>query len=98
MPCTAEKKDAPDRLRESLADWERAAAQAFGDGYREAAAGLASVPADAASLQALIDLFTFEKALYELRYELDNRPDWIHIPVRGLLALLDVTKPGESSV
>jgi maltose alpha-D-glucosyltransferase/alpha-amylase len=30
-----------------------------------------------------------EKVLYELRYEMQNRPDWIHIPVQGLLALLE---------
>jgi maltose alpha-D-glucosyltransferase/alpha-amylase len=28
-----------------------------------------------------------EKAIYELRYELDNRPDWLAIPIRGLLEL-----------
>ena len=35
----------------------------------------------------MVKLFTLEKALYELRYEMDNRPDWISIPVRGLLEL-----------
>ena len=30
----------------------------------------------------------FEKALYELRYELDNRPDWVGIPLKGLLGLI----------
>jgi maltose alpha-D-glucosyltransferase/alpha-amylase len=29
-----------------------------------------------------------EKALYELRYELGNRPDWVQIPLRGILDLL----------
>jgi maltose alpha-D-glucosyltransferase/alpha-amylase len=38
--------------------------------------------------RALIELFTLEKALYEIRYELDNRPDWVGIPIGGVLDLL----------
>ena len=34
------------------------------------------------------NLFTLEKALYELRYELENRPEWIDIPLRGLLRVV----------
>jgi len=41
-----------------------------------------------ASLRGLLDLFLLEKALYEVRYELDNRPDWVVIPLRGILSLL----------
>ena len=70
---------------EALRAWEHSAAQSFVKGYRDASTGLISVPSDAASLQAMLDLFTFEKALYELRYEMDNRPEWISIPLRGLI-------------
>jgi maltose alpha-D-glucosyltransferase/alpha-amylase len=35
----------------------------------------------------LLDLFLVEKALYELRYELDNRPDWVGATLRGLLEM-----------
>ena len=56
-------------------------------GYLRSAAGLASVPSDAAAFQSLLDLFLVEKALYELRYEVAHRPDWITIPLRGLLQL-----------
>ncbi|MBA2443342.1 MAG: hypothetical protein H0V53_13240, partial [Rubrobacter sp.] len=38
--------------------------------------------------QRLVDFFTIEKALYEVRYELDNRPGWVGIPLKGLLDLL----------
>jgi predicted trehalose synthase len=34
--------------------------------------------------------FLLDKALYELRYELNNRPDWVHIPLRGILQLMEV--------
>ena len=36
----------------------------------------------------LLDLFLIDKALYELNYELNNRPDWVRIPLRGLAELL----------
>ncbi|HEX3140487.1 MAG TPA: putative maltokinase, partial [Rhizobacter sp.] len=66
-----------------LADaWERESRNAFLQGYEEAAA---SGPLDPA--RGLLGLFLLEKALYELRYELGNRPDWVGIPLRGLLTL-----------
>ncbi len=70
-----------------LAQWERDARHHFLEGYAKSAAGLESVPADGPSLGALLELFLIEKALYELRYEAANRPDWIAIPLRGLLEL-----------
>jgi maltose alpha-D-glucosyltransferase/alpha-amylase len=36
----------------------------------------------------LLDLFLLEKAMYELRYELNDRPDWVAIPLQGILSLL----------
>jgi maltose alpha-D-glucosyltransferase/alpha-amylase len=71
----------------AVAAWERDAAVHFRDGYRRASPGLASVPQDAAAFQSLLELFLVEKALYELRYELAQRPDWVSIPLRGLLEL-----------
>jgi maltose alpha-D-glucosyltransferase/alpha-amylase len=70
-----------------LAGWERDSIHHFLEGYGKAAEGLASVPSDPVSFRALLDLFLIEKALYELRYEISNRPDWIAIPLRGLLEL-----------
>jgi maltose alpha-D-glucosyltransferase/alpha-amylase len=37
--------------------------------------------------RTLLGLFELEKALYELRYEINNRPDWVRIPLVGVLAL-----------
>ena len=36
----------------------------------------------------LLDAYLLEKALYEIVYELNNRPDWVRIPLRGVLELL----------
>ena len=45
------------------------------------------LPSDMAARDALLRLFVLEKAVYELDYELNNRPDWAEIPLRGLSAL-----------
>ncbi len=72
---------------------ERRLRQAFVERYRDVvvAGGLYRADEFAAAL-ALLELFEIEKALYELRYELDNRPDWLSVPLTGLAALagLDV--------
>ena len=47
------------------------------------------VPADPKQMAILLRSYLIEKVLYEIRYELDNRPDWINIPLRGILQLVD---------
>jgi predicted trehalose synthase len=39
-------------------------------------------------VERLLAVFELEKAVYELRYELDNRPDWVGIPVTGIERLM----------
>ena len=46
----------------------------------------------ASRASALLAACELEKALYELRYELDNRPDWVHVPVAGILRLSSCAK------
>jgi len=70
------------QLERSALAWEEVARNAFLEGYREAAATL--YPAAAAELLALFEL---EKALYELRHELDARPGWIGIALAGIARL-----------
>ena len=41
-------------------------------------------------LTALLDFLLLEKAIYELGYEADNRPDWIDVPAQGLVDMLEV--------
>jgi trehalose synthase-fused probable maltokinase len=47
------------------------------------------LPAGEAAIANLLSIFELEKALYELQYELNNRPDWVAIPVAGIRRLLD---------
>jgi maltokinase len=68
-------------------DWEASARERFLDGYfTEVDAGL--LPASEAGIRQLLAIFELEKAVYELRYELNNRPDWVPIPVAGIARLL----------
>ena len=76
-----------DRGVEPPPDWEELARDAFLGGY------LAEVDPNlipsGSSFDRLLAVFELEKAVYELRYELDNRPDWVRIPVAGILRLLE---------
>jgi maltose alpha-D-glucosyltransferase/alpha-amylase len=49
------------------------------------------LPKDQKELQILLSALTLEKAIYELRYELNNRPEWVNIPLLGILQLLEAT-------
>jgi maltose alpha-D-glucosyltransferase/alpha-amylase len=69
------------------ARWERAMREAFLDGYQERGAA-AFLPRDPQAMLHLVMLFEMEKVFYELAYELNNRPDWAWIPLRGIGRLL----------
>ena len=68
--------------------WNRWVDAAFLAGYREAAGGATFLPADDAEWATLLRAFMLEKSCYELAYELNNRPGWVRIPIRGILQLL----------
>ncbi len=68
--------------------WNRWVGATFLAGYREATDGAAFLPDDDAESATLIRAFMLEKACYELAYELNNRPGWVAIPIRGILQLL----------
>jgi trehalose synthase-fused probable maltokinase len=70
-----------------LDGWEERAREAFLEGYL-GEIDQRVVPSGA-SLHRILSIFELEKALYELRYELDNRPDWVRIPVAGIQRLLE---------
>ena len=68
--------------------WEERSRAAFLEGYLAAVEPSLLPPGEAATAQ-LLSIFELEKAVYELRYELDNRPDWVGIPVAGIVRLLE---------
>jgi predicted trehalose synthase len=68
--------------------WEDSARAAYLDGYLEHVDS-ALLPPGQQAIDQLLAVFELEKAVYELRYELNNRPDWVGIPVAGITRLLD---------
>ncbi|GGI07978.1 maltose alpha-D-glucosyltransferase [Egicoccus halophilus] len=83
----------PDRhgyeeLRGWLSYWHRWVSAAFLNGYLDGAAGQPFLPDDPEHTGILLDAFLLEKAVYELGYELNNRPEWVDIPLRGIADVL----------
>ena len=68
--------------------WFQWVSAAFLRAYTAAAGNAPFVPQEAAEFAGLLGGFLLAKALYELVYELNNRPDWVRIPLGGVLALL----------
>ena len=67
--------------------WENSSCNAFLSGYRETIASRSELVPAGADADLLLRALLQEKAFYELLYELNNRPTWLHIPLAGLLAL-----------
>jgi maltose alpha-D-glucosyltransferase/alpha-amylase len=69
--------------------WETWTTAAFLRGYFGAVGPALFIPPNEAQRDELLRLLVLEKALYELNYELNNRPHWLRIPLAGILNLLD---------
>jgi len=73
-----------------LADaWRQRAVDGFRAAYRKEMRGCPAYPASKLQAKALIDFFTLEKAVYEISYELANRPAWVAIPLNGVLRVVE---------
>jgi len=85
-------KDRPDDF-ERLAPWAKAwqtwTSAVFLREYRGAVDGASFLPDDPEALVVLLRSFTLDKALYELLYELNHRPDWVRIPLASVGSLID---------
>jgi maltokinase len=68
--------------------WEDRCRTEFLDGYLDTAEP-SLLPSSRDQIARLLMVFELEKAVYELRYELHNRPDWVAIPVAGILRMLE---------
>ena len=83
-----EHPNAPaDRANGWAKAWQNAAAGEFLTAYRETIAAKPELLPGTAETQKLLDAYLLEKASYELLYELNNRPQWLHIPIAGILNL-----------
>ena len=86
----AERPRARQALEAAGKQWQALAARAFIDGYEGGARGKGLVLPRAES-SGLLELFVLERAVSELRHEVDHRPEWVIVPVNGIL---DTLQPG----
>src|SRR3989440_6851211 len=68
--------------------WYRQMSSVFLQSYLEATDGAPFVPSDEGDFEILLEAYLLDKAVYEVGYELNNRPDWVVIPVRGIKHIL----------
>jgi maltose alpha-D-glucosyltransferase/alpha-amylase len=81
-----ERKPALEAWARFWSDWTGAA---FLRSYLAAMSASGLLPASPEDRTTLLDALLLEKAMYELSYELNTRPDWVPVPVSGLLRLLE---------
>ena len=75
-------------LRAWAGFWYFHVASAYLGGYLDSARDRVFLPAEPGAVEKLLDAYLLEKAVYEVGYELNNRPAWLGIPVQGVLHLL----------
>jgi maltose alpha-D-glucosyltransferase / alpha-amylase len=68
--------------------WQKWVSAAFLKTYLEVSGNSNFIPQSGEELALLLDLYLLDKAVYELGYELNNRPSWVRIPLDGILQLL----------
>jgi maltose alpha-D-glucosyltransferase/alpha-amylase len=69
--------------------WHHNVSAAFLRAYLAATAATPALVSPREELKPLLDTFVLDKAVYELGYEMQNRPDWVRIPLLGILGILD---------
>jgi maltose alpha-D-glucosyltransferase/alpha-amylase len=65
--------------------WQRWASASFMRGYFDTAGDAFYLPKEQENFEAMLDFYLLDKTIYELRYELNNRPEWVGIPLEGIL-------------
>jgi maltose alpha-D-glucosyltransferase / alpha-amylase len=78
------REEDTEQLEPWIRYWYVWVASSYLKGYLETASGSIVVPEKEDDLDLLLDLHMLEKAVYELTYELNNRPGWIGIPLQGI--------------
>jgi maltose alpha-D-glucosyltransferase/alpha-amylase len=86
--ATMRRPEDVERLTPFARFWESWVGAAFMRAYDTAIRDAGLLPAGSDAEATLLRMFIIDKALYELGYELNNRPDWTHVPLLGLLELL----------
>jgi maltose alpha-D-glucosyltransferase/alpha-amylase len=77
------------RLDPWAQNWTLWVSATFLSAYLESSAQASFLPRSREELSSLLSVYLLEKSIYELGYELNNRPDWVKLPLRGILQLLE---------
>jgi maltose alpha-D-glucosyltransferase / alpha-amylase len=64
--------------------WWRCIAATYLRAYLSAIGTSPLLPSDPAHLRIMLSFYLLEKGIYEIEYELNNRPDWVNIPILGI--------------
>jgi maltose alpha-D-glucosyltransferase/alpha-amylase len=72
--------------------WTQWVSAAYLGAYLQAIEGSPLAPSSDEFRDLLLDFYELEKVIYEIEYELHNRPDWLHIPLQGLSNILERRK------
>ena len=88
VPGVPSEPEAASLVETWAAAWNAYVSSTFLRAYFEQARDQLFVPAGWQERRILLDAFLLQKALYEVAYELNNRPDWLAIPLRGILTLI----------
>ena len=78
----------PERLQKAADRWYKLITDAYVDAYMQAIGDIEGVFNSRSELNFLLQLHLLEKAVYELGYELNGRPDWVRIPLKGIQHVL----------
>jgi 1,4-alpha-glucan branching enzyme len=95
---SGDRSDVFEKLTPFAKSWRTWVSASFLKAYLDQAKGASFLPEDPEHVGALLDVLMLDKALYELLYELNNRPDWVRIPLQGVAALLDPAKEPHSPI
>jgi maltose alpha-D-glucosyltransferase/alpha-amylase len=77
------------RMTELAEAWRQRAVDGFRAAYRKAMRGCATYPASKRRARDMLVFFMLERAVHEVRTDLAQRPQWVDIPLRGLLSILN---------
>ncbi|HEY9045049.1 MAG TPA: maltose alpha-D-glucosyltransferase [Ohtaekwangia sp.] len=89
------RKEDYEQLIPYIEQWYHYISGFFVKAYLDTVHGSAFIPKEKEDMEILMNTFLLEKAIYELNYELNNRPDWVIIPLRGIKAIVNKEEKNE---